>query len=49
LLVAHAKPEEFLLKLIAESPMNTTVVYQQEICSEERKVEDNVIETLQKA
>ena len=47
--MAHATPEDFLLKLIAESPMNTTVVYQQEICSEERKVEDTVIETLQKA
>lgn len=29
--------------------MNTTVVYQQEICSEERKVEDTVIDTLLKA
>jgi deoxyribodipyrimidine photo-lyase len=49
LFVSHAKPEDFLLKLIADSPMNTTVVYQQEICSEERKVEDNVIDALSKA
>lgn len=27
LFVAHTKPEEFLLKLVAESPMITTVVY----------------------
>jgi deoxyribodipyrimidine photo-lyase len=49
LLVSHAKPEDFLLKLVAQSPMNTTVVFQQEICSEERKVEDKVIESLLKA
>ena len=28
LFVAHAQPEDFLLKLVAASPMNTTVVYQ---------------------
>jgi len=27
LFVAHAQPEDFLLKLLAESPMHTTVVY----------------------
>jgi len=39
LLIAHEKPETFIKKLAAKGMMNT-VVYQAEICAEERYVED---------
>lgn len=41
LLVAHEKPETFFKKLIVPGMMHT-VVYQAEICAEERHVEDEV-------
>jgi len=42
LYLAHEKPEDFILRLVYdESPkVKTTIVYQQEICSEEIRVED---------
>ena len=38
LLVAHDRPENFLAQLI-DSEVRTTIVYQQEVMSEELKVE----------
>lgn len=41
LLVAHEKPEDFISQLISqEKGRRTTVVYQQEVCDEERRVEN---------
>lgn len=42
LYLAHEKPEDFIAKLVeADSPkIKTTIVYQQEITSEELRVED---------
>ena len=42
LLVACEKPEDFLESIISKD-RQTTIVYQQEICSEELGVENNVI------
>ena len=46
LLVSHETPEEFLKKLLGGKELTTTVVYQQEICDEERRVENNLREKL---
>jgi deoxyribodipyrimidine photo-lyase len=47
LLVAHDRPENFLSTLVsADQKVKTTVVYQQEVCSEELAVEDQVIAAL---
>lgn len=46
LLVAHAKPETFLQKLVSQDMVNT-VVYQTEICHEERFVEDQIKEQME--
>ena len=43
LLVAHAKPEDFLTDLVKDgSGQQTTLVFAAETCSEEREVEDKV-------
>jgi deoxyribodipyrimidine photo-lyase len=39
LLVAHDQPEVFIKKLM-DRTLQTTVVYQQEVCDEERRVEN---------
>ena len=44
LLVTRESPEEFLIKVIG--PGKTTVVYQQEICDEEQRVEKALIAKL---
>ena len=47
LLDSHEKPETFLNQLISGGDIKTTVVYQQEICSEELRVENQVISEIQ--
>jgi deoxyribodipyrimidine photolyase len=39
LLVAHDQPEVFIKELM-DRTLQTTVVYQQEVCDEERRVEN---------
>ena len=39
LLVAHDQPEVFIKELV-DRTLQTTVVYQQEVCDEERRVEN---------
>ena len=39
LMVAHEQPEVFIKKLM-DRTLQTTVVYQQEVCDEERRVEN---------
>ena len=46
LLVAHEKPEDFIKKLMPASGVHTTVVFQQEVCDEERRVENALKENL---
>lgn len=47
LLVAHDKPEDFIKKLMPAKGIRTTVVYQQEVCDEERRVENALKTKLQ--
>ena len=47
LLVSSQKPEDFLVQLLNKDCQNA-VIYQQEICSEELKVEANVKAAMKK-
>jgi len=45
LLISNERPEDFIPKLISATA-NNYVVFQQEICHEELKVERNLVNTL---